>query len=374
MDWHVSADYQTECPDITSKNIKDYFIDNFKKIADTNIVYDFMVEDSPLLLKQPATPYMGIYLDRIRKLFIYGMNINKEGVVIMSTKFPNIRFHYIDIRDYTYADLMHKLENQIRYLDNRYIEKDINSIKDAANILTARIKLLYNMFYKDKDLKIKDRKPSIPKTAEALLKYTDKDIDINLINFIYKILHTYSNDNIKSKINKNVNTDLKNRFTNYFDAANKLEKYITSKYRIITHSDDIIYMDTNTKRLTYGVHTGIKDDIAHNIKLLADNLLDYWMDIHNHIIDLYLLRRFLDKNYITNAITYTGAYHSVSYIYLLVKNFNFKITHYSYMKYNIEKTTELIKKAKSTYDISILFNRNEFSQCSDVSKFPKLFK
>ena len=333
-----------------------------------------MVEDFPLSLKEPETPYMGNYLDRIRKLFRYGMNINKEGVVIMSTKFPNIRFHYIGIRDYTYIGLMRKLENQIRYLDNRYIEKDISSIKDVANILTARIKLLYNMFYKDRDLKIKDRKSSIPKTAEALLKYTDKEMDIILKNFIYKILHTYSNDNVKSKINKNVNTDLKNRFTNYFDVANKLEKYITSKYEIITHSDDIIYINTNTKILTYGVHGDIKSDIAHNIKLLAGNLLDYWMDIHSHIIDLYLIRRFLDKNYITNAITYTGAYHSVSYIYLLVKNFNFKITHYSYMKYDTEKTTELIKKAKSVYDISILFNRNKFSQCSDISKFPKLFK
>ena len=42
MDLYAPAGYQTKCSDITSRNIIDYFIDNFKKMADTNTVYIYM--------------------------------------------------------------------------------------------------------------------------------------------------------------------------------------------------------------------------------------------------------------------------------------------------------------------------------------------
>ena len=40
--------------------------------------------------------------------------------------------------------------------------------------------------------------------------------------------------------------------------------------------------------------------------------------IFTNITDLFFLRRFLDKDYITKAITYTGAVHSINYINFLV--------------------------------------------------------
>lgn len=53
-----------------------------------------------------------------------------------------------------------------------------------------------------------------------------------------------------------------------------------------------------------------------------------------------MLRRFLDKTYITNSIAYTGMGHSMNYIYILLHEFDFKITHVSYTEIPI---TELNK-------------------------------
>ena len=76
---------------------------------------------------------------------------------------------------------------------------------------------------------------------------------------------------------------------------------------------------------------------------------DYaWMDINVTFMDVYFLRRFLDKKYITNTVTYTGINHSINYIYALVKYFDFKITHASYMKYDIKEATKKIKNSDTT--------------------------
>jgi hypothetical protein len=63
------------------------------------------------------------------------------------------------------------------------------------------------------------------------------------------------------------------------------------------------------------------------------------------------MKKFLDKDYITNMISYTGARHSSNYVYILIKNFNFKITNYSYLNdgniKNIEKMIKNDKKSNS---------------------------
>ena len=53
------------------------------------------------------------------------------------------------------------------------------------------------------------------------------------------------------------------------------------------------------------------------------------VEISSKIMDLYFVKQFLDKDYITNSISYTGIDHSVHVLYILVKYFNFNITHIS---------------------------------------------
>jgi hypothetical protein len=91
-------------------------------------------------------------------------------------------------------------------------------------------------------------------------------------------------------------------------------------------------------------------------------------------MDIYFLRKFLDKNYITNGVVYTGAHHSLTYIRLLIKYFDFKMTHVSYVKGNdINEAEEIIKKSKHENELTILFMDEPFGQCSNMSSFPQPF-
>ncbi len=82
--------------------------------------------------------------------------------------------------------------------------------------------------------------------------------------------------------------------------------------------------------------------------------MDEWMEQYNNIyikymsttsqiMDLYFLRRFLDKSYVTNGIIYTGAYHTMDIIYILINKFDFKLTHSSVNKLSITDLNRNIK-------------------------------
>ena len=95
---------------------------------------------------------------------------------------------------------------------------------------------------------------------------------------------------------------------------------------------------------------------------------------------MYFLRRFLDKDYVRNAIVYTGAAHSVSYIYILI-SIGFKITHVSKSKIkNMKKLNGAISKIKefpseqSIYELLVLFLPSKVKQCTDISNFPEDFE
>nr|URM62503.1 hypothetical protein [Mimivirus sp.] len=105
--------------------------------------------------------------------------------------------------------------------------------------------------------------------------------------------------------------------------------------------------------------------------------LDYvFVMFFARLMDIYFLRRFLDKKYITNAIVYTGMFHSTTYIQILIKNFDFKITHVSYSSINNMK--ELNNRIKTTNlgekEINEIFLQKMYTQCSDMTNFPDMFQ
>ena len=92
------------------------------------------------------------------------------------------------------------------------------------------------------------------------------------------------------------------------------------------------------------------------------------------LMDLYFLRRFLDKDYIKNAILYCGARHSISIIYILVYHFKFKITHSTSNINNINNKIKNNDYINVIYNgVQTLINNKNIIQCSDISSFPKNF-
>lgn len=97
-------------------------------------------------------------------------------------------------------------------------------------------------------------------------------------------------------------------------------------------------------------------------------------EIFADIMDLYTLRKFLDKNYITNVIAYTGISHSCNYIDILVKNFGFKLTHSTnIIGSDIEEMNEFIKQNDLINDDDLKIFPDEQLQCIDMGDFPKNF-
>ena len=100
---------------------------------------------------------------------------------------------------------------------------------------------------------------------------------------------------------------------------------------------------------------------------------NYSYKTYSYIVDIYFLRRFLDKDYITNGIVYMGIYHIAFYCYVLVKYFNFKITHIANDTISIKKLEMKIKKEKFSKDIIKTLMDKKLNQCSNLSIFPEGF-
>ena len=105
-----------------------------------------------------------------------------------------------------------------------------------------------------------------------------------------------------------------------------------------------------------------------------DELYHDFMNLFTMIMDLYFLRRFLDKDYISNGVIYTGIAHTGNYFYFLIKYFGFKITHSSYLKEDPRKAEAIVKKSTDPREIDYLIYPPELQQCSDMSSFPKNFQ
>lgn len=97
------------------------------------------------------------------------------------------------------------------------------------------------------------------------------------------------------------------------------------------------------------------------------------INMYTNIMDAFFLRRLLDKEYITNSITYTGMAHSTNYINFLVSEFYFKVTHASYSKeQNVDQLNKKIKNS-SYAQVRELFYPPAIHQCSDMSSFHDSF-
>jgi hypothetical protein len=167
-------------------------------------------------------------------------------------------------------------------------------------------------------------------------------------------------------------------FFKYIDESlNELEK-LKQKLALAGEKNSVynVLMPHKDGIFDYNMDFSEKEQYFSLFITIKKKIIDFITgDIGLYMMDLFLLRRFLDKDYVTNTITYTGAHHSINYIRLLVKYFDFDITHCSYIKNNdISSATTKIKKSKKNEELKELFFTPIFIQCSDLGSFPKLFE
>jgi hypothetical protein len=325
MDYHYSLDEQTRCESFDSIDISQYL---YKLIKNTSIPLDFFIEIRTGHIKQPLTTKRDIYIKDVIEMFKHEFvveKINDKDIVKYSKSNPNVRLHYLDIRDH--FDIFYILdiikyditENLNLLIKNGYNKEYINKILYKLKI----IKHILNVLRKNKNEVIFNKQESYDKYSQ--------------LYYINKIINKYDDNMLKEKMFEFINT-------HYSHIIMSLIAYIEEIYP---------YINSYDKKYN------------ENIKEKINNIRDLSVDLYSLFVDAYLLRRILDKKYINNCIVYTGAQHSVNYMFFLIKYCNFKLIYiHNSEEKDLDKLKELIKNAKYVYEIyELIYLKKKYIQC-----------
>lgn len=372
MDAHLEITNQTECTNIFSQDVNKYFAETFYNLNNMSKTYDFFYELRPTNINIiEEKKFKMKYISQVFKLFDMAFSYDKEkDKVNIPDMFKNVRFHYFDIRDYLESHIMRPLENVLynsaQFMYNSWINLDI--LADIIRLLNITKEQL------DKTCQLLSLTNINPeKKSQIIKKYTGPE-DQTITNLNTKIRISYKHDNIK-KI-------LVLFFDDYIKILNSISQMIEEFTKDLHNYG--VYINNNYGKLikerkdkyTYGTSPNIMRKIIVDIVNKCSDIYDDAIFTFAKIIDIYMLRRFLDKDYITNGIVYSGAAHSESYIRILVTYFDFKITHVSYstIKNLDELNKEIIAREKNNDDVLDFFIPIMLNQCSNISHFPENFE
>lgn len=355
MDFHVSLTVETKCQTYPNLDFHQYFSLNTENITR---VIDLMFEGHLSDTKKPNNMYRKKYIEEASDYFNY--KFNESMTKKRKGEKVDVRFHYIDVRDSIDGDIndyIYMLQDSIKTLRHDSTTMTYKTVENIRKIVT---------YIKDK-MKILQKLLSDDSIAQ------EEDIPeiIKKIKHIYK--HRIVFENMRELFNHI--DDL------FFAVIYKLDALIKTIDRHMYMIDVIQNYKLHYSKVNNGYFYGIPneeyidfvDDIVKKVIYIGDVSTILFADI----MDVYFLRRFMDKDYITHAVVYTGAAHSINYIQHLLTKYNFKITHASYSFENdMEKLNLHLKQYSDTTDrteYEKCFYSPILKQCSDVSHFPKNF-
>jgi len=386
MDHHSPIQIQTQCDDPVSDDIKKYMAENFMQIEKqkNGKMYDLFYEIYPTSLSKKFTKYRARYIDEVFRLFQNEFNYDeKNDKVLPSKNFSHVRFHYIDIRDYFYSVIQVLLNDLVNlsitiFKSMSIYPNEINVIDQKLQFLQNEMIFLYDNIYSEGKYKPKKQKGG----ARALAPITDKTYEPVLKNFIDKMMNRYNHLEVKKVLNDFTNDHLKYGFDKILDAITDLRGELPGIFESINIPYDKLTLKSGIlSKETYSWGPNFRStliyifDLYDKISSIDNSIL--WL--FARLMDVYFLRRFLDKDYITNGITYTGILHSMTYVYILGKFFDFDVTNFSYSsEKNIKQINKKIRDMTPndfTEELILpkLFYPATLFQCSDLTGFPEHF-
>lgn len=329
-DWHLNTENQNECYINDQHNSIDIdkLLFSFMK-SEKNREFDLFIEMFEYLDPSLNTVKKKRYIDNVNKLFNSRIEF-KDNKILTIKPYLNFRFHYFDIRNLLF------LSNELLW---NYSYRDLiypYSFENLNNILNFQIRL--NIL------------------LNQLLDYYNNSTD----KVIQKIKIKYVNERIKEKINFLFNELIINNIILTIKLNDKFIKLLKKSIEKINLNDKIdkTYMKIQSK--IFVDLYNIKNNISR---------------IYLVTTDLNFLRRFLDKDYIKNTIIYTGLEHLSDLTYILIKNFNFKLTNIYYKSKEINfdsinnnKNFEYIKELNIYFEN--LDKNHNIIQCSNLFNFP----
>ena len=327
-DVHNETINQTECVNLENSIDIDHFLKEFLIDSNkSNKEYDLFIEHEHTWInsKNGLHDYRDKYLNRVRKLFNKNIDFDlSNNKIIKSSNYDNVRFHYFDFRFNTIPEF-NSIFNLKTYVPPPY---DSNAKLLEIIYIINTIKKEYSSF-----------KNNVKKK-----KY----------KYINKTINNYSNKKLKEQINFIYKNHIIKFMDNILDDCDEIMNNIEESHTILLdkYTNNKIKFELSTE--IYKKMTFINNHILNNFSSL---------------IDLYFIRRVLDKKYINNVISYMGGFHACNITFFLVKYFNFKIIECSYNVYNydIKKINDVFIEASESYNIFNIFS-NFTTQCIEINK------
>lgn len=356
FDIHMDVGNQTKCDDFDSQDIANYFAKEFKGISGKEI--DFFMEGrtSELDMFLKDMYFKDKYIAEVIKFF--AQNFKKSN-------FDNVRFHYIDIRDF-FTEQLDKVYN----VNNMILENLSQSNFQSIDQLIMNFRLI-QQYHKQ-----------IIKMIKNNGNHNDNDNDKNQINksmpkYIKKLSEKYTNKEVKEKIKifRYIIIDKLEKQNELIDniivVLTKFQKVVSSSFDEFGRRKLIDNLDNDTNKLpSYFINESpYMREITELYKQLQyENLQSFSL-----LMDSYFMRRFCDKDYIHHAISYTGSAHSMAYINFLCNQFDFDITHVAKLSEPIDVINKKLKAKFDYIGFAKYFFPKTLSQCVDISDFPKNF-
>lgn len=368
MDWHVDLQWQSRCNDFLSDTMPQYIIKTLKN--NKNTTYDFFMEIRPNNIIDPLDWTQHKYILEMelffQKLFKYD---DKKDKVLSSDDYPNLRVHYADIRDSLEYGIIHE---GFTPLDNiKKLAEECYSHKYAPENVLRQIETSLNLAMENFNVIINQLTSKKIGGSKIFEKVVNKETKLIATEIIHKIRNVYKNDNVMLTMNDLMNEVITLELQNINERIQNYRKFLEEGVLLSRNRKKSIVDLFGDKTIIYG--NGSSLYYVMRLHAHTDKIHEMFTDFFAWITDFYFLRRFLDKNYIMNGISYTGGLHSQHYIYALVKYFDFKITHaHSSSIKDIDKLNRFVKKS-SVFDeeFSINFLPDEMIQCVNMNNFPK---
>lgn len=377
MDEHIEVENQTACKNIFAENIQSFLARNFDALSqkENQPMIDFFIEVSPteigdyLANRSSMSNNLERYIDEVSKFFVRSFNYNQRtNRVLVNSVFSKIRLHFLDARDYFVTimyDRTYQLNDTVADMaKGQYIS--VKKIKRVITLLTEiyqHVDLVKTCFTADFD------KP--PK--KILIKKASRYVETDILKYLaYKIRFVYHHKLVQKNMQVLIDRSVQN-MQNILDYSSEMlkdfQRYVNE---IVETRGMIVTYPESPRGISHGLPATRRRYILTDIENRCDFLVtEYFTEYFARLTDIYFLRRYLDKDYITHAVVYTGAYHSVEYIDVLIRMFDFKVTHVAYSRYDsIERINQEIKSGTSG-DSSLIFEAEQ--QCSDITHFPKDF-
>lgn len=381
MDRHDRA---TRCKDLNAINISQYLAQNFKKAEKKNLRLDvfpeFQMNDANYITRKIGSVEPYYIMDVAQIVPTRADTESGKLYQLQSNRFKTTYFHFIDLREVLSA----KERNVLGQLRELSTVQNINQ-DEIAEYRTKSMKLLeflssyYQLLleiFQQKDVNLNNYQDLFGSSIEIVKKILNKILTKYQHGEVKKKLLSYYLPIIEQRLKKNLELieEIKKKITGISAFYDKYEQQLVPPEESENKNFELEnYLPLETSEGIFW------QEFISSFSILVESLT--WKSILTHasIMDLYLMRRVLDKDYINNSVCYTGYFHTIYYVDMLIKHFDFKITHIAKNPVsNISKLNNLIKKSpKKNIGKYILYPEyveHKLIQCVDLTNFPNNFQ